>query len=85
MPINQVHVFNLPRAEVQMDLIRRAKAAWFKGALPGAPDDTSALVLHKGRGYVVLRQMKTVLTVYRIRSDNIILRQMKRPPKCLLC
>lgn len=81
MPIKQVHVFVTPRPEMQADLIRRAKAAWFDTESQGAPDGTSGFVMQGGLGYIVLRQRSDVLGVYRVRSDNLMLRRMKRPPK----
>ena len=83
MPIEKTHVFKAPAPEERSDLIRRAKAAWFETELGGAPDETSAFVMRDGLGYVVLRQHGEAIGVYRVRSDNLMLRRMKRPPKGL--
>lgn len=83
MPIEQVHTFTPPDAEQQATLVRRAKAAWFATGGMEAPDDRSGYTTHEGLGYVVLRRSGTVLAVYRVRSDNLMLRRMKRPPKGL--
>lgn len=84
MPIDQTHVFTEPTEGERSDLTRRAKAAWFSDdANDGTPDDTSGYVTLKGLGYVVLRGGGVVLAVYRVRSDNLMLRRMKRPPKGL--
>ena len=83
MPKEQTHVFTDPPPEDQADLTRRAKAAWFSGEDEGTPDETSGYLSFKGLGYIVLRQRGTVLGVYRVRSDNMMLRRMKRPPKGL--
>ena len=80
MPIKQVHAFVTPKSEMRADLIRRAKAAWLESESQGAPDGTSGFVIHGGLDYIVLRQSGDVLGVYRVRSDNLMLRRMKRPP-----
>lgn len=81
MPILRTHSFADPPSEERSDLTRRAKVAWFSGDEHGAPDDTSGYLNFNGLGYVVLRQRGTVLAVYRVRNDNLMLRRMKRPPK----
>lgn len=83
MPIEKTHVFTEPTEEERSELARRAKAAWFGTGEHGTPDDTSGFKMHEGLGYVVLRQQGTMLGVYRVRSDNLMLRRMKRPPKGL--
>jgi len=83
VPIEQTHVFREPTAEQKADLTRRAKAAWFTGGEDGTPDDSSGYVTRTGLRYVVLRSAGSVLAVYRVRSDNLMLRRMKRPPKGL--
>jgi hypothetical protein len=40
--------------------------------------------MNGGLGYMVLRQRSDVLGVYRVRSDNLVLRRMKRPPKACI-
>lgn len=84
MPIEQAHTFTEPDASHQAALTRRAKAAWFDAGGDVAPDETSAYVTHEGLGYVVLRHSGGILAVYRVRSDNGMLRRMKRPPKGLV-
>ena len=83
VPIEQVHRFTEPDEAQRAALTRRAKAAWFDTGGDGTPDDTSGYVTHAGLGYVVLRQGAGILAVYRVRSDNLMLRRMKRPPKGL--
>ena len=83
MPIEQVHQFTEPDETQQAALTRRAKAAWFDTGGDGTPDDSSGYATHEGLGYVVLRQGGGILAVYRVRSDNLMLRRMKRPPKGL--
>ncbi len=88
MPIEQAHTYQHPDAATQADLVRRGKAAWSgppdSGApRHGTPDDSSGYAARGGLGYVVLRQGGAVLAVYRVRSDNLMLRRMKRPPKGL--
>ncbi len=83
MPLEKTHVFRQPTADQQADLTRRAKAAWFAAGEDGTPDDSSGYMTRTGLGYVVLRSAGTVLAVYRVRSDNLMLRRMKRPPKAL--
>lgn len=83
MPIEQVHSFQDPDPETQAALVRRAKAAWFDTGGQGTPDESSGYASAQGLGYVVLRAAGTALAVYRVRSDNLMLRRMKRPPKGL--
>ena len=83
MPIEQVHQFTEPDESQRAALTRRAKVAWFDTGGDGTPDDSSGYATHTGLGYVVLRQSGVVLAVYRVRSDNLMLRRMKRPPKGL--
>lgn len=83
MPIEQAHSFTDPDTRQQAALTRRAKAAWFDTGGDTAPDETSAYVTHEGLGYVVLRHAGGILAVYRVRSDNGMLRWMKRPSKGL--
>ena len=42
--------------------------------------ETSGFALVGGLGYVVLRNEADVIAVYRVRSDNLMLRRMARPP-----
>jgi len=77
VPIEKSHVFTEPTPEERADLIRRAKSAWFDTETSGAPDDTSGFTMLDGLGYVVLRQRGDVIGVYRVRSDNLMLRRMR--------
>lgn len=83
MPIERVHTFIQPDEVQQATLVRRAKAAWFATGGCEAFDNSSGYTTHGGLGYVVLRAAGSVLVVYRVRSDNLMLRRMKRPPKGL--
>jgi len=62
------------------DIKRRAYVAWHKGGemdSPSGPD--SGWEEHNGMHYVVLRNnLRTVLAVYRIRTDGT-LKRLKRP------
>lgn len=84
MPLPQHHHFTAPSTEERSDLIRRAKSAWFDTEASGAPDESSGFVMLDGLGYVVLRQRGEAIGVYRVRSDNLMLRRMKRPPRRLM-
>ena len=82
MPIEQVHAFTAPGADLSAQLTRRAKAAWFATGGLASPTDASGVMVRDGLGYVVLREAAgSVLAVWRIRPDNLTLRRMKRPPK----
>lgn len=83
MPIEQKHTFRDPDTETQSNLVRRAKAAWFDSGGQEHPDEGSGYVSLAGLGYVVLRCNGALIAVYRVRSDNLMLRRMKRPPKGL--
>lgn len=83
MPIAKVHQFQRPGASEAADLTRRAVVAYLAtdgtGAMP-APERSGVRML-RGLGYVVLKaQDGTVLAVYRIRSDNGLLRRLRRWP-----
>lgn len=79
MPIEQAHVFEEPAPEQRAELGRRALAAWFGGAGAG-PDSVAHYITRKGLGYVRIQSAGATLAVYRVRSDNLMLRRMKRPP-----
>jgi hypothetical protein len=83
VPIEQVHVFHMPGADQCADLVRRARVALLQTGDTRAPDDSSAVKLVKGLGYVVLGSSEGTLAVYRIRPDNLALRRMKRWPGTL--
>jgi hypothetical protein len=86
MPIAKHHAFTEPSQDKQADLLRRAVAAWREslGDAPAAPalGQGSGFKMHKGLGYVVLLGTESAhaLAVYRVRSDNLMLRRMKRWP-----
>ena len=65
-------------------LTGRAYAAYFRGnGNPQQPADTrSGVERHKGLSYVVLRNVKGILAVYRVRNDGM-LRRMKRWPSAI--
>lgn len=83
VPIEQVHTFAMPDAEQCADLVRRARVALLQAGDARPPDDRSGVKLHKGLGYVVLRDTEGTLAVYRVRPDNLMLRRMKRWPAAL--
>ena len=65
------------------DMTRRAFAAWFKtGGMDAAGGRDSGCEEHDGKHYVVLRNIRGVMAVYRIGNDGN-LRRMKRPPKTI--
>jgi hypothetical protein len=66
------------------DLLRRAYAAYFRG-LDGSFRDqpsssSSGVEVHNGKYYVVLRNIRGVLKVYRLRTDGA-LKGLHRYPK----
>lgn len=65
------------------DLTRRAMAAWFRTGGTDQPSKDSGTEELDGKVYVVLRNVRGVMAVYRVRNDGI-LRRMKRPPVELL-
>jgi len=63
------------------EMKRRATAAWFRGGNQDQPSwDDSGVETNNGMHYVVLRNVKGVLAVYRIRNDEI-LKRLKRWPE----
>jgi hypothetical protein len=62
------------------DLMRRALAAWFRSGAMDQPSNLSRCEWLDGRGYVVLRNVRGILAVYRVRADGM-LRRLKRWPK----
>jgi hypothetical protein len=68
----------------QEDLLRRAFAAYFRTARGEEIDQpsksSSSVELRQDKAYVVLRNARAVLTVYRVRNDDM-LRRMTRWPK----
>ena len=64
----------------QEALFRRACAAWFRTGgtdQPGA--DASRVENHGGKSYVVLRNVRGILAVYRVRNDGKLKRLVRLP------
>jgi hypothetical protein len=66
------------------ELTTRAMTAWFRacraeGAIADQPANDSGPVVHEGKQYVVLRNVRGVLAVYRVRNDGV-LKRLKRWP-----
>jgi hypothetical protein len=61
------------------EYVRRATAAWFRTGGYDHPSNISEVEEHKGKFYVVLRNVNGVLAVYRIRNDEM-LKRLKRWP-----
>ena len=80
MAIEQRHDPFKPDAEQRKDLQRRAHVAWIKSGGTEAPNERSDVKVRKGLVYVVLHGASGVLAVYRARTDNGLLRRMKRWP-----
>ena len=81
MPIEKVHELTVPDAAGIADLVRRATVAWLQSGGTDLPSNASGFKLYKGLAYAVLHGGGGVLVVYRVRSDNLLLRRMKRWPK----
>ena len=64
------------------DLLRRAFAAWFRTGGMDQPANTSGVEAHEGHQYVVLRNVRGTLAVYRVKNDGM-LRRMRRWPSAL--
>jgi len=66
------------------DLLRRPYAAYFRMARGAAADQPSAaasgVLRRKGLWYVVLRNVRGTLAVYRVKNDGA-LRRLRRWPK----
>ncbi len=80
MPIEQTHEPLKLDAEQRRDLQRRAHVAWIKNGGTESPNARSGIKVRKGLVYVVLHGASGVLAVYRARTDNGMLRRMKRWP-----
>jgi hypothetical protein len=65
------------------DLTRRAFAAYFRGGGTDQPANTSGVVEHDGRLYVVLLNTRGTLAVYRVRPDGV-LKGLRRWPAALV-
>lgn len=62
------------------DLTRRAFAAYFRtGDSMDQPANTSGIVEHDGRRYVVLHNIRGTLAVYRVRTDGVLKRLHRWP------
>lgn len=63
------------------DLTRRAFAAYFRTAGPNVdqPASSSGYERVNGRGYVVLRNVRGVLAVYRVRTSGALKRLARWP------
>ena len=62
------------------DLMKRAFAAWFRSGGTDQPSATSSGVeSHDGKQYVVLRNTRGVMKVYRVRPDGM-LKGLRRYP-----
>lgn len=83
MPIDKKHPPLTPDTEQCADLLRRAQVAWIKTGGTEPPNKRSAVQIDAGLVYVVLRGKKGVLAVYRARTDNGLLRRMKRWPETI--
>lgn len=80
MPFDQTHEPHVPDKEERAELLRRASAAWFRAGGTVPPGERSAVKVRKGLAYVVLADAESTLAVYRVRSDNGLLRRMVRWP-----
>lgn len=69
-----------PNNEQRADLLRRAKIAYLQTGGAETPNDRSGYKMLRGLGYVVLHGARGVLAVYRVRTDNGLLRRLKRWP-----
>lgn len=61
------------------DLIRRAFAAYFRAGGTDQPANESAVVERDGKRYVVLRNVRGTLAVYRVRTSGA-LKALRRWP-----
>lgn len=70
----------------ETDLLRRAMAAYWRGRggdpAVDQPSASSGVEVHDGKAYVVLRNVRGVLAVYRVRNDGM-LKGMRRWPKSI--
>jgi hypothetical protein len=63
-------------------LTTRALAAWFRSGTDEQPYNSSGVCTVRGKDYVVLRNERGVLAVYRVRTDGR-LKGLKRWPALL--
>lgn len=68
-----------------LELTRRALAAWFRSGETTQPASSSGVVGFDGLSYVVLRHVNGILAVYRVRlvNDAPMLKRLKRWPAAL--
>ena len=62
------------------EIKRRAMAAWFRSGGFDQPANYSSVERAGGKDYVVLRNVRGVMAVYRIRNDGV-LKRLKRWPE----
>lgn len=66
----------------EADLTRRAYAAYFRAGGTEQPANTSGVVEHEDKLYVVLHNVRGTLAVYRVRNDGA-LKRMRRWPSAV--
>lgn len=71
-----------PQAATDDDLTRRAFAAWFRAGGTDQPGKDSDVEYDGDHQYVVLRNARGVLAVYRVRNDGM-LKRLRRWPASL--
>jgi hypothetical protein len=54
------------------DLVRRAHAAYYRSGNIDQPANTSGVVEHNGKRYVVLQNINRTLAVYRVRTSGAL-------------
>jgi hypothetical protein len=64
------------------DLLRRAFAAYFRKGRHDQPAEDSEVFAHDDKLYVILRNVRGILEVYRVRNDGM-LKSLKRIPKAI--
>jgi hypothetical protein len=62
------------------ELTRRAFAAYFRAGGSDQPANTSGVAEVGGHRYVVLRNVRGVLAVYRVRNDGVLKGLRRWPP-----
>jgi hypothetical protein len=78
--MNEPRAVATPLAETD-DLVRRARAAYYREGYVGDPETTSGHVTElDGKRYVVLAGAHGVIAVYRVRTFDGVLRRMRRWP-----
>jgi hypothetical protein len=64
---------------VKQDVTRRAFAAYFRSGGIDQPANSSGVVEHNGKAYVVLENVNGILAVYRVRNDGMLKRLRRWP------